>query len=797
MPNLVNAVLSPLVSKRRTLKTIQDGLNCVYGWEGLTLRPKSKHIEFKNRKTTNPAGAEVSWSSRPSRIFDVSGKVLQDAASIEAPTTWSDQAVNIVARQYLRKTLPGGKSETSIRALIERVTSAIREFGETTVDAFDSNESAEAFESALRKIVVEQKASFNSPVWFNCGLWSRYKVVGNAGNWAWDFAEGKAIAVTNAFERPQSSACFIQSIDDDLNSIFELVKNEARLFKYGSGTGTNFSNLRGRQEVLSGGGTSSGLMSFLEVFDRAAGATKSGGTTRRAAKMVCLDLDHPEIMEFIRWKAKEEAKAQALIAAGFSAGMDGEAYRTVSGQNSNNSVRVTDSFMNSVAADGNWETRGRKTKIVIETLKARAVFRAIAESAWLCADPGVQYESAIQKWHTCSETAPIRASNPCSEFMFLDDTACNLASMNLMKFVDEAGTFDVTDFRSTIRTLIIAQELLVDFASYPSEVIADRSHRFRPLGLGYANLGATLMAQGIAYDSVEARSWTSAVTALMTGEAYRVSAELADVFGAFDGFSGNREAMLAIIDAHTAALDVALPDPSKEVGPIAVAARESWLHAKQLGEKFGFRNAQVTVLAPTGTIAFMMDCDTTGIEPDFALAKSKTLSGGGHLTILNRSVERALKKLGYSEIEIQSITSKIESGAPAQDAGIKTKHVAVFNCAEAISPEAHLTMMAAAQPFLSGAISKTVNLSKNASVEDIENVFRRGWELGLKAVAVYRDGSKSAQPLSAVTQAPHSLITSALSAFGDLGCCPVCSYPTVVSGTCWVCPQCGHSIACS
>lgn len=764
-----------------------------------------KRLEFKNDRTAAQDLGKISWAARPSRIIDLSGKVLQDVSDIEAPVSWSDQAVNIVARQYLRKSLPGGGRETSIRDLISRVTNSIRGFGESSLNAFSTKEDADRFENALALLVVEQKASFNSPVWFNCGLWHRYGVVGNVGNFAWDFKAGRAQSVANAYERPQASACFIQSLQDDLNSIFDLVKNEARLFKYGSGSGTNFSNLRGRQEVLSGGGTSSGLMSFLEVFDRAAGATKSGGTTRRAAKMVCLDLDHPEILDFIRWKAKEEAKAQALIAAGFSGGMDGEAYRTVSGQNSNNSIRVTDDFMKALAVDGDLKTRARKSGDVIEILKARKVFRAMAESAWLCADPGVQYEGPIQKWHTAKATGPIRASNPCSEFMFLDDTACNLASMNLLKFVDEAGRFDIDGFRAAVRTLIVAQEILVDFASYPSALIAENSHRFRPLGLGYANLGATLMALGIPYDSAEGRAWTAAVTSLMTGEAYRVSAELADVFGAFDGFTQNRESMIEVIERHMKAAE-SLTVPANganldgvNLSEITAAAKESWTSALAQGRSSGYRNAQVTVLAPTGTIAFMMDCDTTGIEPDFALVKMKTLAGGGHLRIVNRSVERALRRLRYSASAIDGILRKIETGASVVEAGVSAEHAKVFACAEEISPEAHLLMMAAAQPFLSGAISKTVNLSKRASVEDIENVYQRGWELGLKAVAVYRDGSKSAQPLAAAsTSASGSKLSSAtLSASADLGRCPVCSYPTVVSGTCWVCPQCGHSIACS
>lgn len=766
----------------------------------LILRSNSKSLQFKNGQTGSQTHAEISWKVRPSRIVDQAGHVLQDVAGIEAPTTWSDQAVNIVARQYLRKSLPGGKSETSIRGLVSRVTSAIRNFGENTIQAL-TTEDASFFEESLTRIVLEQKAAFNSPVWFNCGLWHRYQVQGNAGNWAWDFEKAQATPIANAYERPQSSACFIQSLNDDLNSIFELVRDEARLFKYGSGSGTNFSNLRGRQEVLSGGGTSSGLMSFLEVFDRAAGATKSGGTTRRAAKMVCLDLDHPEILDFIRWKAKEEAKAQALIAAGFSGGMDGEAYRTVSGQNSNNSIRVTDEFMKSVSANGTWSTRGRKNGEIIETFQARSMLRAMAESAWLCADPGVQFEGAIQRWHTCSVTDSIRASNPCSEFMFLDDTACNLASMNLLKFVDEAGTFDIDEFRNTIRTLIVAQELLVDFASYPNQVITTRSHRFRPLGVGYANLGATLMSLGLPYDSDEGRAWTASVTALMTGEAYNVSAELADVFGAFDGYAENRESMLKVISAHRAASDGLSDRHLSEDGKnILTAARTAWALAERRGVKVGFRNAQVTVLAPTGTIAFMMDCDTTGIEPDFALVKSKTLAGGGHLRIVNQSVGRALQRLGYTSTEIEKIVTNITNGETVAVAGIRAEHFGVFACAEEISPEAHLTMMAAAQPFLSGAISKTVNLSKRATVEDVENVFKRGWELGLKAVAVYRDGSKSAQPLASgggSSPVSSSLSSGALSSGADLGRCPVCSYPTVVSGTCWVCPQCGHSIACS
>lgn len=755
-------------------------------------------LQFKG---TFRGTAGATWSSRPSRILNERGEVLHNFAEIEAPNSWSDQAVNIVARQYLRQRLPDGGSESSIRHLIERVSSAIREFGQEALQFFATPDDGKRFQLQLEDLVLGQKASFNSPVWFNCGLWQRYGVIGNDGNWAVDIKTKTAVRLENSYERPQASACFIQSIEDDLNSIFELVKSEARLFKYGSGTGSNFSNLRSRHELLSGGGTSSGLMSFLEVFDRAAGATKSGGTTRRAAKMVCLDLDHPEIFEFVRWKAKEESKAQALIAAGFSKGMDGDAYHTVSGQNSNNSVRVTDAFMKAIETDADWSTRARTTGNVVQTFKARSLFRAIAESAWLCADPGLQFENAIQSWHTCKKTDAIRASNPCSEFMFLDDTACNLASLNLLKFLDEKGDFLVSEFRSAVRALIVAQDILVDFASYPTKRIAERSHRFRPLGLGYANLGAALMTLGLPYDSEQARNFAAAVTSLMTAEAYRTSGEIAEFEGAFDGFSDNRASMLEVMEKHVS--ENARRPKTSVYSEIDRAASESWSMASAFGAGNGFRNSQVTVLAPTGTIAFMMDCDTTGIEPEFALVKRKTLAGGGALTIVNKAIFRALTKLNYSESEIEQISNRLQGEAHRQGEpgflamiGIREDHVPIFHCASELSTDAHLKMMAAVQPFLSGAISKTVNLSSRATVEDIENVFMSSWRLGLKAVAVYRDGSKGAQPLStnATTAGGGVKRTSATHAES---LCPICQHPAVLSGTCWVCPNCGHSISCS
>ncbi len=509
--------------------------------------------------------------------------------------------------------------------------------------------------------MVNQYGAFNSPVWFNCGLFQRYGITGSGGNWAWDDATGTVNETTNAYERPQCSACFIQSAGDDLMSIFELVKNEARLFKYGSGTGSNFSALRGRQEKLSGGGTSSGLMSFLEVFDRAAGSTKSGGTTRRAAKMVCLDMDHPEIVDFIEWKMREEKKAQALIAAGYPSDFNGEAYHTVSGQNSNNSVRVTDEFMRAVETDGEWQTRMRTTGKVCETLKAKDLWRKVADSAWHCADPGVQYDTTINDWHTCPNSGRINASNPCSEYMFLDDTACNLSSLNLTKFLRDLpngeSEFDVEGYRHAARIFFLAQEILVDLSSYPTKTIAQNSHDYRPLGLGYANLGTLLMLMGLAYDSDEGRAVAGALTAILTGQAYRVSAEMAAHKGPFAGYAKNREPMLRVMRKHRDAaykIDEALCPK-----PLLSAAREDWDEAVRLGEQYGYRNAQATVLAPTGTIGLLMDCDTTGIEPDFSIVKYKKLAGGGYFKIVNASVERALKRLGYSAGQIAEIIAYV------------------------------------------------------------------------------------------------------------------------------------------
>ena len=797
------------------------------------------------RAGTDPLD-EVVYERRTSVITNPDGSTVFKLEGAEIPAHFSQLATDIVVSKYFRKAgLFGDKSkgERSVREVVYRLAHTIREAGETQGGYFASSEEADAFEAELSYMLVHQIGAFNSPVWFNCGLWHRYQIKGSGGTWAWSDKTQDVFETTNAYEQPQCSACFIQSVTDDLMSIYDLVKHEARLFKYGSGTGSNFSALRGKQEKLSGGGTSSGLMSFLEVLDRAAGATKSGGTTRRAAKMVCLDMDHPEIMDFIEWKVREEKKAQALIAMGYPADFNGEAYHTVSGQNSNNSVRVTDDFMRAVEAGGVWTTRFRTTGEAGPQYPAKEVWRKLAESAWGCADPGVQYDTTINDWHTCSNTAPIRASNPCSEYMFLDDTACNLSSLNLTKFLREDGTFDVDAYHHAIRIFFVAQEILVDFSAYPTKQIAKNSHDYRPLGLGYANLGTMLMVLGIPYDSDEGRAICGALTAMLTGHAYRVSSEMAARKGAFAGYAKNREPMLRVIGKHR--------DKAYEIDRDACpdylwnAATKDWDQALELGKQHGYRNAQATVLAPTGTIGLLMDCDTTGIEPDFSVVKFKKLAGGGYFKIVNQSVHGALKHLGYDEVQSQEIVAYVVGtntllGAPyinraslkqrglndddlrkiegallgafdlksafaswilgeetfkrlgvapekikhgfdlltylgfsaehieaANDhiigrmtiegaPHLKKEHYPVFDTANRngkhgtrfLAPLSHVKMMAAAQPFLSGAISKTVNLPNDATVEDVADIYYQGWKLGLKAVALYRDGCKASQPLS-------------------------------------------------
>ncbi len=784
--------------------------------------------------------SQVEWDTRKAEIKSPDGaKVIFTMDSVEAPKDWSQVAVDIAADKYFRKAgVPSGTGqETSVRQMIARVVKAIVESGKRQGRYFASAEDAQAFADELTYLLVTQRGAFNSPVWFNCGLYEAYGIEGGpSGLWAMNLDTNQTFEVPNCYVRPQVSACFIQSIDDDLMDIADFVKREMRLFKYGSGSGANFSSLRAEGELLSGGGTSSGMMSFLDVFDKAAGAIKSGGTTRRAAKMVVVNVDHPDIERFVEWKAREEDKVLALIKAGYSSDFNGEAYRTISGQNANNSVRVTDEFMHAVIHDKKWETKWRKSGQVAKTLDAKGLFRKIAKAAHRCADPGLQFDTVINLWNPVSNSGRINASNPCSEYMSLDDTACNLASLNLVKFLrretaKDGGvyyTFDVKAYRHAARIFTLAQEILVDHASYPTQEIAQNAHDFRQLGLGYANLGAMLMLMGVPYDSHMGYGIAAALTAILTGTGYDTSAEIASSKGPFPGFAHNREPMLKVMGMHrdhAYKIDRACPSYLLE------AAAQTWDSACANGEAWGYRNAQATVIAPTGTIGLMMDCDTTGVEPDFALVKSKKLAGGGFLQIVNKSVQAALEVLGYTAVEIAAITFYLKgtrsltgsqpvnaetlavkglsaaelvaveaaldrstslkhalSAAIKRDGfkaeefllagftkdqidqsndvifgrstlegapGLRPEHLPVFDCATKcgkgvrfIQPMAHIKMLEAVQPFVSGSISKTVNCPKETTVEDIENLYMEAWKRGLKCIAIYRDGSKEAQVLS-------------------------------------------------
>jgi len=667
----------------------------------------------------------VEWERRVALIGNEKGKTIFRQENVEVPKTWSQTATNIVASKYFHGKMNTPERENSVRQMIGRVVNSIVIWGEKG-GYFANAPSRDAFRDELTHLLVEQKVAFNSPVWFNVGVQPK----------------------------PQCSACFINSVQDDMESIMNLAKTEGMLFKWGSGTGTNFSSLRGSRETLSGGGIASGPVSFMKGFDAFAGVIKSGGKTRRAAKMVILNVDHPDIVEFIDSKTKEERKARVLIEQGYDAAIDGEAYSSIFFQNANHSVRVTDDYMHAVEDDRDWWTRNVNDGNPFEKFSARELLRSMAESTWQCGDPGMQYDTTVNRWHTCKNTARINASNPCSEYMFLDDTACNLASLNLMKYVGASGAFDVDAFRHAVDVTITAQEILVDNASYPTPRIGDNSHKFRPLGLGYANLGALLMSMALPYDSDGGRDMAGAVTALMCGEAYAQSARIAERLGPFPGYAVNREPMLDVIRMHRDALRPIKPE---NVRPsLLAAAQASWDAALALGEKFGYKNSQVTVLAPTGTIGFMMDCDTTGIEPDLALVKYKKLVGGGVIKIVNNTVPAALMKLGYSPEETSQIVSYVDRNGRIEGApGFKPEHLAIFDCSLAapggrsIAWRGHLKMMAATQPFLSGAISKTINMPEESTIEDIMQAYIESWKLGLKAVAVYRDNSKGSQPLSA------------------------------------------------
>ncbi|HWO19491.1 MAG TPA: vitamin B12-dependent ribonucleotide reductase [Kofleriaceae bacterium] len=676
----------------------------------------------------------VEWERRDAVISGADGKIFFEQRGVEFPKSWSQTATNVVVQKYFRGTLGTPQREDSVRKMIARVADTIYGWGKAD-GYFRSTEDAHAFRDELVHLLLHQKMAFNSPVWFNVGVEAR----------------------------PQCSACFINSVDDSMGSILGLAKTEGMLFKYGSGTGSNLSTLRSSREHLNGGGTASGPVSFMRGFDAFAGAIKSGGKTRRAAKMVILNVEHPDVVDFIDCKAIEEKKAWALIDAGYDGGFNvpGGAYDSVNYQNANHSVRVTDEFMSAVLRDGEWHTRAVVDGRRVESHSARGLMRKMAEAAWICGDPGIQYDTTVNDWHPCINTARINASNPCSEYMFLDDSACNLASLNLRKFQratpdgSGAGDLDVEAFRRACATTITAMEIIVDNSAYPTPKIAENSYAFRPLGLGFANLGALLMSRSLPYDSEPGRAYAAAITAIMCGEAYRTSARIAaDATGPFAGYADNETPFLRVMRKHRAAVERI--DGALVPYDVMQAARESWDQAIELGERYGFRNGQTTVLAPTGTIAFLMDCDTTGVEPDIAIVKYKRLVGGGLLKIVNHTVPEALRRLGYTQPEVEAIIAHIDArdtieGAPH----LKDEHLPVFDCAfrsmngtRSIHYMGHIRMMSAVQPFLSGAISKTVNLPNDCTVQDIEDAYIQAWKLGLKAIAVYRDGCKRTQPLS-------------------------------------------------
>jgi ribonucleoside-diphosphate reductase alpha chain len=670
---------------------------------------------------------EVAWETRSAVINDEKGRPVFEQHGIEVPTTWSQTATNIVASKYFRGQLGAPERESSVRKLIGRVADTICAWAEQQ-GYFATADDLRNFADELTHLLVHQKAAFNSPVWFNVGI----------------------------EKHPQASACFINAVNDTMDSILGLAKTEGMLFKFGSGTGSNLSGIRSSKEPLAGGGTASGPVSFMRGYDAFAGVIKSGGKTRRAAKMVILNADHPDIVEFVNSKADEEKKAWALIDAGYDGSFNvrGGAYDSVFFQNANHSVRVTDEFMRAVVEDKDWTTRYVMTGQPAETLKARDLMKQMAEAAWQCGDPGMQYDTTINDWHTCPNTARINASNPCSEYMFLDDTACNLSSLNLMKFRREDGEFDTEAFKAACRVMITAQEILVDNASYPTPAIDKNSHAYRPLGLGYANLGVLLMDRGLPYDSDGGRSYAAAVTALMHGEAYAQSARVASAMGAFEGYERNAEPMLRVIDKHRQHSHMI--DQTLVPRDLLASVHAVWDEAYTLGVQHGYRNSQVTVLAPTGTIGFMMDCDTTGIEPDIALVKYKKLVGGGMMKIVNQSVPGVLKKLGYTPGQIEDVIKYVDQVETIENAPwLREEHLAVFDCAfppangkRSIHYAGHIKMMAAVQPFLSGAISKTVNMPSDSTPDDIATAYMESWRLGLKAVAVYRDGCKRSQPLS-------------------------------------------------
>ena len=704
--------------KEEVLEAMADGDRPVTTRKGLQFE---RHF---TSESISPYEA-VAWERRTASIVSESGGVVFEQRDVEVPGDWSQTATNIVASKYFHGTQGTAARETSVRQLISRVTKTMKRWG-VAGGYFASQTDADVFDDELSHLLLNQMVAFNSPVWFNCGI----------------------------EEKPQCSACFINSVDDTMSSILSLAKTEAMLFKWGSGTGSNLSPIRSSIEQLSGGGIASGPVSFMKGYDAFAGVIKSGGKTRRAAKMVILDVDHPDVVEFINSKANEEKKAWVLLDNGYAGGVDGEAYSSIFFQNANHSVRVTDKFMEAVVNDGKWTTHAVTTGEPVNTYQARELMAMIADSAYVCGDPGMQYDTTINRWHTCKNTAPIYASNPCSEYMFLDDSACNLASLNLMKFRLPDGGFDIESFRSAVAVTITAQEIIVDNAGYPTPRIEKNSHDYRPLGLGYANLGALLMSLGIPYDSDQGRDYAGAITAIMTGQAYLTSAEISAEIGPFAGYRNNEEPFLEVMRMHRDSVK-GIDRNNIPVG-LYESAWKVWADAVDQGERTGYRNAQASVLAPTGTIGFMMDCDTTGVEPDLALVKYKKLVGGGTIKIVNNTVPLALERLGYDDPQVKEIVTYIDGngtieGAPA----LRDEHLPVFDCAfkaingsRSIHYLGHLKMMGAVQPFISGAISKTVNLPSSVTEEEISETYMEGWRLGLKAVAIYRDASKRTQPMS-------------------------------------------------
>jgi ribonucleoside-diphosphate reductase alpha chain len=718
---------------------------------------------------------QMEWEARTAEITDDAGKVIFKQDKVEVPKAWSPLATKVVVSKYFYGEQHTPERETSVRQLVHRICRTIADWG--VKDGYFTKAGGEVFYDELTWLCLNQYGAFNSPVWFNVGLYHQYHIgnTSSRGNWFYDPKTGRAERARTQYEVPQCSACFIQSVEDNMESIMHLAHSEAMLFKFGSGTGTDLSPIRSSKEKLSGGGRPSGPLSFLKVYDQVANVVKSGGKTRRAAKMNTLRDWHGDIQEFIEAKMKEEKKAWALIEQGYDGSYNGEAYGSVMYQNENLSVRISDAFMQAALDGKEWWTRTVTTGKPLDKKDASTLLHKIAEGTWVCGDPGLQYDGAIQKWHTCKGTEPVHSTNPCSEYVFLNNTACNLASLNLMKFKREDGTFDVERFKAAVRIFITAQEILVDNASYPTKEIAENSHIFRTLGLGYANLGSLIMSYGLPYDSDAGRALAGAITAIMTGHAYEQSAQLAAVLGPFQGYrdarcthvpkplaDDNVESMLGVIKQHRDAVqDI---QPSDEFHYLKEEALRCWDRALEQGRAVGYRNAQVTVLAPTGTIAFLMDCDTTGIEPDIALVKYKLLAGGGMLNIVNRTVPEALRRLGYTAQESERIVAHIEKHDTIEDvtdngqtvpSGLKPEHLPVFDCAfkpyrgqRSIHYLAHLKMMAAAQPFISGAISKTVNMPNECTVEDIRDAYVQAWKMGLKCVAIYRDGSKRSQPLN-------------------------------------------------